>query len=93
VKPRWGRDGRGLFYVNVSKGPSAAEMRAVLVKASRTTFEFGAVVPLFKVSIAPTGAIGGDYDVSPDSQRFLIGAVVNRANATPITIVLNWWAI
>ena len=60
VNPRWGRDGRELSYINVSKGPSVAEMMAVPVKASSTTFEFG--------------------------------AVVNRANATPITIVLNWWA-
>jgi hypothetical protein len=70
---------------------SVAEMMPVPVTVSSTTFEFGAIVPLFKVSMAPT-FIARDYDVSLDSQRFLIGAVVNRANATPITIVLNWWA-
>ena len=71
---------------------SLAEMMAVPVKASSTTFEFCAVAPLFKVSMAPMALTVRDYDVSLDSQRFLIGAVVNRSQATPVTIVLNWWA-
>jgi hypothetical protein len=30
------------------------------------------------------------YMVSPDGQRFLINSIMEKANASPITIVLNW---
>jgi hypothetical protein len=89
VQPRWGRDGRELFYVNTSRGSSAAEMVAVPVKTSGATFESGAAATLFTVPMVPTQLPSRDYDVSLDSQRFLVGTVVNSAQATPVTIVLN----
>jgi serine/threonine-protein kinase len=92
IQPGWGRNGRELFYVNVSRGTSAAEMMAVPVQADGKTFESGVAVSLFQVPMAPTQLIGRDYDVSSDGQRFVVGTVVG-APATPVTIVLNWPAV
>jgi Tol biopolymer transport system component len=89
IQPGWGRNGRELFYVNVSRGTSAAEMMTVPVQGDGKTFESGVAVSLFEVPMAPTQLIGRDYDVSPDGQRFVVGTVVG-APATPVTIVLNW---
>jgi hypothetical protein len=30
------------------------------------------------------------YMVSPDGQRFLTNSIIEKANASPITIILNW---
>jgi Tol biopolymer transport system component len=90
IQPRWGPDGRELFFVNVSLGTSAAEMMTVPVQPSSARFASGAPVSLFKVPMASKLLIGRDYDVSPDGQRFLVGTVVGNAQSTPVTIVLNW---
>jgi serine/threonine protein kinase len=92
IQPGWGRNGRELFYVNVSRGTSAAEMMTVPVQGDGKTFESGVAVSLFEVPMAPTQLISRDYDVSPDGQRFVVGTVVG-APATPVTIVLNWPAV
>jgi len=92
IQPGWSRNGRELFYVNVSRGTSVAEMMTVPVQADGKTFESGVAVSLFEVPMAPTQLIARDYDVSPDGQRFVVGTVVG-APATPVTIVLNWPAV
>jgi eukaryotic-like serine/threonine-protein kinase len=93
IQPGWARNGKELFYLNVSRGTSVAEMMTVPVQADGKTFESGAAVSLFKVPMAPTQLIARDYDVSPDGQRFVVGTVVDGAPATPVTIVLNWPAV
>jgi hypothetical protein len=45
------------------------------------------VRPLFDV--ATNGA--WPYDVSRNGQRFLIKTVVEDADASPLTVVVNWW--
>jgi serine/threonine protein kinase/Tol biopolymer transport system component len=92
IQPSWGRNGRELFYVDTTRGTSAADMMTVPVRAGGPTFESGAAVSLFKVPMAPTQLIGRDYDVTPDGQRFLVGTRIDGAPATPVTIVLNWMA-
>jgi Tol biopolymer transport system component len=92
IQPRWGPDGRELFFVNVSRGTSAAEMTTVPVQPSGGRFASGAPASLFKVPMAPKLLIGRDYDVSADGQQFLVGTVVDDAQSTPVTLVLNWRA-
>ncbi len=41
IQPGWGRDGRELFFVNVSRGTSVAEMMTVPVQAEREDVRVG----------------------------------------------------
>jgi hypothetical protein len=36
------------------------------------------------------GVTRQQYAVSPDGQRYLMNMLVDEANATPITLILNW---
>ena len=67
------------------------QMMAVALKPSRATFEFETPKALFKTRML-TGQIqsGIEYDVTADGQRFLIGTMVGEANATPVSVILNW---
>ncbi len=86
--PRFRRDGRELFYVAAD-----GQMMAVALKPSGATFEFETPKALFKTRML-TGLLqsGIEYDVTADGQRFLIGTMVGEANATPVSVILNWMA-
>jgi serine/threonine protein kinase len=80
-KPRWSRDGKELFYLDLD-----GRVIAVPIKTS-STFEPGLPAPLFKiqpVSFFP-------YAVSPDG-RFLVNTPPTAGSnvSTPITVTLNW---
>ena len=92
-RPRWRRDGAELFYQRSPEGSPRAEMMAVPVKVRGETLSFGAPTPLFSIRIAPS-AVYRDYDVTRDGQRFLVGSVLERANATRAAsiVLLNWMA-
>jgi hypothetical protein len=40
--------------------------------------------------LAP-GTSNGDFDVSADGQRFLVGTRGGSAGNVPINVVQNWW--
>jgi serine/threonine protein kinase/Tol biopolymer transport system component len=87
--PRWGRDGRELFY-------AAADNRTIMGVPIQTgsTFTAEAPTPLFSIgpSSASTGLFAGIvYDVSPDG-RFLISLPDGEPFSSRITVVLNWTA-
>jgi serine/threonine-protein kinase len=86
-EPKWGRDGRTLFF----RGPSSLMETAV-----STTPSFAVEVPkvvLDLESYVLTTALN-TYDVSPDGQRFLMlkrSAAGADAEAAPaIVVVTNW---
>jgi len=83
--PRWRRDGAEIFY----QAPDNSLMVAA-VNGKGTSFEVGAVKPLFETR-AVTG-LRFPYDVSADGQRFLINTLPEQATSAPITLVLNWTA-
>jgi Tol biopolymer transport system component len=77
--PRWARNGRELFYYYGNK------MMAVDIK-TEPAFTAGRPRMLFE------GQYVGNYDVSQDSQRFLmVQAVEPSQPATQINLVLNWF--
>jgi serine/threonine protein kinase len=82
AKPRWRRDGKELYYI-----AGSGKMMAVPVKSTATTFEPGLAIPLFDTH--PIGFT--PYDVAPDG-RFLINTALESADASTITVVLNWTA-
>jgi len=87
--PRWGRDGRELFY-------AAADNRTIMRVPiqSGSSFAAGAPTPLFSIgpsSASPALFAGIVYDVSPDG-RFLISIPDGEPSSSLITVVLNWTA-
>jgi len=78
--PRWGLDGRELFYRNGTK------MMAVDVQLV-PTFRAGRSTVLFE------GSYGNGYDVAPDGKRFLMiknAAPVHPPQPDQLNIVVNW---
>jgi Tol biopolymer transport system component len=82
--PRWRRDGTEIFYLALDN-----RLMAATVNGRGTSFEVGAVKPLF---VAPVAGIRYAYDVSADGQRFLVNSLTEQTAATPITVVVNWAA-
>jgi Tol biopolymer transport system component len=86
---RWRRDGRELFYIALD-----GQLMSVPIQ-----FEdigpptIGTAVPLFMTNVGGAIAQGvtrQQYAVSADGQRFLMHTLVSDANASPITLILNW---
>jgi serine/threonine protein kinase len=86
-QPRWRRDGRELFYIAADD-----QMMAVDVQTSGATFKYGAPKALFKTHMRwdTPMALGIQYDVTADGQRFLITTMVGEA--APVSVILNWTA-
>ena len=78
-QPRWRRDGTELFYLAPDRTVMAAAVRA------GSTFEAGAVTPLFKIR-------GSSYAPTADGRRFVTDDPIGESIARPITVVLNWTA-
>ena len=85
TEPLWGRNGRELFYRDGDK------MMAADV-TTKPPFAAGKPKPLFKGNfVANPFSFWPNYDVSPDSQRFLmLQATEQEQAASQINIVLNW---
>jgi Tol biopolymer transport system component len=87
VLARWSHDGNELYFV----APDGILMAAP-VDGRGAEFRAGAPVPLFTPAFTESVAVSPftpQYDVSRDG-RFLINLTLDRASATPITLVLNW---
>ncbi len=89
IQVRWRRDGKELFYVS----PDGQLMAVPIELSSKTaTVEAGVPKPLFRPRMIRAGATvsAPQYSVSPDGQRLLVNTIVGEANASPLTVVLNW---
>ena len=82
--PRWGPDGRELFYLATDQELMRVDMKMA------PEVEIGEPQSLFLTRIKIAGPVG-QYDVSADGQRFLVNTLVEEEGATPITLVLNWF--
>jgi Tol biopolymer transport system component len=89
IEPQWNQNGRELFYRTGEK------MMAVEID-TRAGFVHGKPKILFEdhyaTSLAPGWVNRGNYDVSPDGQRFLMLALADpgRTASNRIEVVLNW---
>jgi Tol biopolymer transport system component len=83
---RWRPDGRELFYIALD-----GRMMAVSVQdAANGQLVLGTPAPLFTTRVGRVlRAIGPQYVVAPDGQRFLIANYV-QGGPTPIRLILNW---
>ncbi|HEV2666680.1 MAG TPA: hypothetical protein VG324_17310, partial [Blastocatellia bacterium] len=84
--PRWGRDGRELFYY-----AGDGKLMAVQVRSGES-LDVGAAVSLFEFRAGTLAAPFAPYAVTADGQRFLINAVVETEPNAPLTVVVNWAA-
>jgi serine/threonine protein kinase/Tol biopolymer transport system component len=86
---RWRRDGHELFYIALD-----GQLMSVPIQfEGNGQPTIGAAVPLFMTNVGGAIAQGvtrQQYAVSADGQRFLMHTLVSDANASPITLILNW---
>ena len=85
-QPRWGRDGKELFFFTADGRLMSAET------TTGDTFRTGAPRTLFQVPIFGGGAALTNHywDVSADGQRFLINTASPSTASSMLTVVLNW---
>jgi len=80
--PRWGKDGKELFYLRPD-----GELMAADVSSSGAAFEHGIPKPVFKATYA------NGWDVSADGKRFLFTVAGTETPQSPFNVVLNWMSI
>ncbi|HET9184266.1 MAG TPA: hypothetical protein VFP59_19260 [Candidatus Angelobacter sp.] len=89
VGPSWRRDSKEIFYLSPDHQIMAAQ-----VTDEGTRLSVGKVKSLFRANIAaiaPTAA--GDFDISPDGQKFVVVTPVEQKDSQPVTLVTNWPAL
>jgi serine/threonine protein kinase/Tol biopolymer transport system component len=85
-RPRWRGDGKELFYLVESN--QSNRMMAVGIRMTATSVETDLPRELFPPSVEV-----GNYDVTPDGQRFLVEELLTTAAGPwPLTVVTNWQA-
>jgi serine/threonine protein kinase len=92
LEPRWGRDGKELFFVEAGLPSNSNRLMAVAVQPGpRGDFQAGAPQALFEFhSIASSPALNMFmYSPSADGQRFLVN--VQSGGAAPaLNVISNW---
>jgi Tol biopolymer transport system component len=89
-QPRWGGDGKELFYVGADR-----KMMLVSVRDSpgvKPNLGPATPVALFDSQIMNSPGIGGvfQYDVTTDGKQFLVVTDNVAATTQPLTVVVNW---
>jgi hypothetical protein len=82
--PRWRHDGKELFFLPEGEN----QFMAAEVDGSGSSFEVGAVHPLFRANVSGFGWL---YDVSHDGQRLIV-VTAGEDSSPPLTLVENWTA-
>lgn len=85
--PQWRRDGSELFYMGLDNKLMSAQ-----VKENGSSFEVGAVKPLFETKPYFGLFTANLFDVTADGQRFIIPYDSGQENRT-ISLVVNWPAL
>ena len=87
TRPLWSRDGRELFYLDLTN-----RLMAVPMQTSGTTFAAGTPVRVLETAyLTPLASYDRPYDVAPDGQRFLmIKENSPSATAGRMVVVVNW---
>ncbi len=82
--PHWTRGGSEIVYQAPGDEIMAVEVRAA------STFQAGIPTALFKTHLRPPP--GGQFDVTPDGERFLVNLRPADEISDPVTLVQNWAA-
>jgi hypothetical protein len=87
VQPRWNRNGRELFFLNLKGMLMSAEIRP----GPDSTLESGIPKPLFSLGLASPAWT--QYEVSADGQRFLAIQTVASEGRDSLHVIVNWPAL
>lgn len=82
--PAWTRGGREIVYQAPGKEITAVEVQ------TNPSFQAGIPKALFKTNVRPPP--GGQFDVTPDGERFLVNLLPGDQMSDPVTLVQNWAA-
>ena len=82
TQPRWSRDGKELYFVNLD-----SRLVAVKLALAAGSVEPAAASPLFHLRLS--GVPKHQYSVAADG-RFLVNEVVEDAASSQLTVVVNW---
>jgi eukaryotic-like serine/threonine-protein kinase len=85
-QPRWGGDGKELYYLAPDRKLMAVEI------ATNPVFRAGAPKALFQTPPSGTSTIESSWDLTPDGKRFLFAVPTEQTVQAPFTVVLNWQA-
>ncbi len=89
LSPRWRRDSKEIFYLSPDHQIMAAQ-----VTDEGTKLSVGKVQSLFRANVASVAPnAGGNFDISPDGQKFIIVSPVEQKDSQPLTLVTNWPAL
>jgi Tol biopolymer transport system component len=87
TSPRWGKDGKELFYVTPE-----GKLVAVAINTN-SGFEHFAPTPLFDLfQLTNNTAIAFDYAFDGNGQRFLVRTPTKGTKPNPVTVITNWLA-
>jgi len=84
AQPRWGRDGRHIFFIEPDR-------KLIAVSFDPQTGSAGAPQELFQTRIVAPVFLTFQYDVSPDG-RFLINSFASNS-PSPLTLLTGWTAL
>ena len=85
TQPRWRRDGRELFYLDLQRRLTAVPVTF----GADGTLDVGSPQLLFQTRIGGSNFLQKEYLVAPDGQRFLLDTPVGDASP-PLAVILNW---
>ena len=88
MQPRWGANGREIFYID----PSNNYIVAVPVQAAGDAFRGGNPVRLFQANVPWTPTSRYEYAVSRDGRRFL-ACVLAEEDDRSIEMLIHWDSI
>jgi Tol biopolymer transport system component len=86
TSPRWRHDGLALFYLGSNR-----MIKSTDVKAGADSFQVGASTDVLQRHLSPVG-MEAPFDVFPDGQHFIVGAVREGKLHSPLTLIMNWTA-
>jgi Tol biopolymer transport system component len=85
--PRWGPDGRNIYYLSLAPISGRALMRAA-INGQSAQFEVGPPQRVVEAPVSVTGD-GIPFDVARDG-RILVNVVTDPEPSLPITLVVDW---
>ena len=88
AQAHWNANGKELFYIGADDRLMAVPIRLV----PGATPEIGSAVALFatRVGSTATNVYKQQYVVASDGQSFVLNSTIGDANASPISVILNW---
>jgi dipeptidyl aminopeptidase/acylaminoacyl peptidase len=85
IEPRWRSDGTELFYLTPD-----GNLMSVAVKTAGNFERSAPKLSAPRLLFTPGSAVGFDYIVDKDGQRFLIRTAAKGIKANPVTVLTNW---